>query len=105
MKSFTTLYFAFIEVTRGEVRWHMKNACFLQITKPKELDGRGKKRKFDETDMATLKKELKKKKASPKKVAKRLSDSPAFGKTINEKTIRRRMKLQGNRQGNADYIP
>ena len=33
MKSFNTTYLLGIEVTRGEVQWNMKNACFFQITK------------------------------------------------------------------------
>ena len=55
MKSFYTTYLLCIEVTRGEVQWHMINICFLQITNPKERNGRSKKRKFDENDVAKLK--------------------------------------------------
>ena len=55
MKSFNTTYLLCIEVTRGEVQWHMINICFLQITNPKDPNGRRKKRKFDEKDVAKLK--------------------------------------------------
>ena len=78
---------------------HKSKGIYLQIQKPKEEDGRGRKRKFDDADMKIVKWKLKKRKQTPKKVARRLSDSTNFGKSISERTIRYRLKLKGNRDG------
>ena len=86
-------------MTDSQVQTHKNKGIYLQIQTPKESDGRGKKRKFSDADMKIAKRELKKKKQTPKKVARRLSGSAKFGKTICEKTIRNRLKLKGNRFG------
>ena len=85
------------EVSDKQVRVNRKKGEFLEMHQP---ESRGRKRKFDEEDLRKVKKELKKMKSSPIKVAKRLSSDPSFGKTISEVTIRRKTKLQGARKGN-----
>jgi len=84
------------EVTDNQVKAHKAKGTLLVIQKPK-VDGRGKKRKFSDADMKLVKQKLKKRKATPSKVARKLSISPNFGRTISEKTIRNRLKLTRNR--------
>jgi len=92
------------KVTDSAVQTHKGSGIYFQIQKPKEKDNRGKKRKFSDADMKVVKRELKKKKQTPKKVARRLSETASFGKTISEKTIRNRLKLKGDRNGNIHVL-
>ena len=67
----------------------------------KENENRGRKRKLSEADMKVVKRELKKKRATPDKVAAKLSLSPSFRHSqLCGRTIRNNMKCQNNhRQG------
>ena len=61
---------------------------------------RGRKRKLsDAFTQKMVKRELKKRKPTPKKVAKLLSDSPKFPGTIGRTTIYERKKIEGKRKG------
>jgi len=61
-------------------------------------DRRGAKRKLDEGGMLKVKRALKKRKASPAKVAKRLSDGSSFKGTVSRATIYRNMAVKGKRK-------
>ena len=63
-------------------------------------ENRRRKRKLSNAfTQKMVKRELKKRKATPKKVAKRLSDSPRFPGTIGRTAIYERMKIKGKRKG------
>ena len=67
------------------MRTHRNSGEFLQIVKPEK---RGAKRKLEDPEVRKLvKKMLKKRKASPAKVAKLLSASPKFKGTVCRGTI------------------
>ena len=78
------------------MRAHRDKGEFLQIVKP---EGRGRKRKLqDPNDQKIVKKMLKKRKATPAKVAKELSVGPHFKGTVSPRTIYRNMgPSSGNR--------
>jgi len=71
------------------VRAHKDSGKFLQLVKPEK---RGRKRKLDTPEARKLvKRMLKKRKASPAKVAKELSASPKFKGKISKSAIYRTM--------------
>ena len=85
------------EVSPDQVKAHRKKSEFLRLQVPEK---RGRKRKLSDVfSQKMVKRELKKRKATPKKVAKRLSDSPRFPGTISRSLIYERMKVKGKRKG------
>ena len=73
-----------------------KKSEYLRLNVPEK----GRKRKLSNVfTQKMVKRELKKRKATPKKVAKRLSESPKFPGTIGRTTIYERMKIKGKRKG------
>ena len=82
------------------VRTNRKKGELLRIVQQDET--RGRKRKLSESDMKVVKRELKKKRATPDKVAQKLSLSPSFRHTkLCGRTIRNNMKCENNhRKGN-----
>ena len=96
--------FCLTQVSEKKVQVNKAKGKYLKICIPSDEENRGKKRKFSIDDLKRVKRELKKRKATPKKVAKRLSDCADFGKTINEKTIRRNCRLEGQRKGNHQFL-
>ena len=70
---------------------HRHKGKFLTLSAPEK---RGRKRRLSNDDMTIVKRELKKRKATPKKVAKKLSESDKFEGTVNEKIIRRNMRAK-----------
>ena len=76
------------------MKTHRRSGEFLQLVKPEK---RGRKRKLaNPEDRKLIKKLLKKRKASPAKVAKRLSASPKFQGKISRATIYRDMGPSSN---------
>ena len=85
------------EVSPQQVKNNRKKSEFLRLQVPEK---RGRKRKLSDVfSQKMVKRELKKRKSTPKKVAKRLSDSPRFPGTISRSLIYERMKVKGKRKG------
>ena len=87
------------EVSIDQVKAHRKKSEYLILNVPER---RGRKRKVDDDDVAKkkmIRRELKKRKSSPFKAAKRLSANPKFPGTISRASIYRSMCVNGKRQG------
>ena len=79
----------FFQVTKKQVRLHRDKGQYLKIEKP---ESRGRKRKLSDVEsQKAVKRELKKRKASPGKVAKILTASPKFKGSLSRSTIYRSM--------------
>ena len=78
---------------------HRKKSKYLTLNVPER---RGRKRIIADDDVQKkkmIKRELKKRKSSPAKAAKRLSASPRFPGKISRPTIYRHMCASGKRKG------
>ena len=81
---------------------HRKKSEYLVLDVPEK---RGRKRKLqDEAQRKMVKRALKKRKASPAKVAKQLSKSPKFKGTISRGTIYNHMQLKGKRKSKRNLL-
>ena len=80
---------------------HRKKSEHLRLIVP---ENRGRKRKLeDDTSKKAVKRELKKKRSTPKKAAKRLTDSPNFKGSISRATIYRKMSVKNKRESNEIF--
>ena len=90
------------EVSLDQVKDHRKKSEYLRLIVPEK---RGRKRKLeDDASKKAVKRELKKKRSTPKKAAKRLSDSPNFKGSISRSSIYRKMSAKKRKRESNKFL-